>query len=171
MAHEINDVAFIGVNHPEHGPGLDVWVGGGLSTNPMLAQRLGVWVPLDEVPDVWEGVTSIFRDYGYRRLRNKARLKFLVKDWGPQKFREVLETEYLKRKLIDGPAPEQVPHNIDHVGVQKLKNGLNAVGVAPIAGRVSGTILTKVADLAEAAGSDRIRLTAVPEADRARRAR
>ncbi|MBX8692427.1 nitrite/sulfite reductase [Mycolicibacterium porcinum] len=159
VAHEINDVAFIGVNHPEHGPGLDLWVGGGLSTNPMLAQRLGVWVPLEEVPDVWEGVTSIFRDYGYRRLRNKARLKFLVKDWGPQKFREVLETEYLKRKLIDGPAPEQVPHNIDHVGVQKLKNGLNAVGVAPIAGRVSGTILTKVADLAEAAGSDRIRLT------------
>ncbi|MGW4100162.1 MULTISPECIES: nitrite/sulfite reductase [unclassified Mycobacterium] len=159
VAHEINDVAFIGVNHPEHGPGLDVWVGGGLSTNPMLAQRLGVWVPLDEVPDVWEGVTSIFRDYGYRRLRSKARLKFLVKDWGVEKFREVLETEYLKRKLIDGPAPEQVPHNIDHVGVQKLKNGLNAVGVAPIAGRVSGTILTKVADLAEAAGSDRIRLT------------
>jgi len=37
---------------------------------------------------------------------------------------------------------------IDHIGVQKLKNGLNAVGVAPIAGRVSGTILTKVADLA-----------------------
>jgi sulfite reductase (ferredoxin) len=159
VAHEINDVAFIGVNHPEHGPGLDLWVGGGLSTNPMLAQRLGVWVPLDEVPDVWEGVTSIFRDYGYRRLRNKARLKFLVKDWGVEKFREVLETEYLNRKLIDGPAPEQVPHNIDHVGVQKLKNGLNAVGVAPIAGRVSGTILTKIADLAEAAGSDRIRLT------------
>ncbi len=159
VAHEINDVAFIGVNHPEHGPGLDVWVGGGLSTNPMLAQRLGVWVPLDEVPDVWEGVTSIFRDYGYRRLRAKARLKFLVKDWGPQKFREVLETEYLKRPLIDGPAPEQVPHNIDHVGVQKLRNGLNAVGVAPIAGRVSGTVLTKIADLAEAVGSDRIRLT------------
>ena len=159
VAHEINDVAFIGVDHPEHGPGLDVWVGGGLSTNPMLAQRLGVWVPLDEVPDVWEGVTSIFRDYGYRRLRSKARLKFLVKDWGVEKFREVLETEYLKRKLIDGPAPEQVPHNIDHVGVQKLKNGLNAVGVAPIAGRVSGTILSKIADLAEAVGSDRIRLT------------
>ena len=159
VAHEVNDVAFIGVNHPEHGPGLDVWVGGGLSTNPMLAQRLGAWVPLEEVPDVWEGVTSIFRDYGYRRLRSKARLKFLVKDWGVQKFREVLETEYLKRPLIDGPAPEQVPHNIDHVGVQKLKSGLNAVGVAPIAGRVSGTILTKVADLAVAAGSDRVRFT------------
>ena len=98
VAHEVNDVAFIGVNHPEHGPGLDVWVGGGLSTNPMLAQRLGAWVPLEEVPDVWEGVTSVFRDYGYRRLRAKARLKFLIKDWGIEKFREVLEQEYLGRQ-------------------------------------------------------------------------
>ena len=39
-----------------------------------MAQRLGAWVPLDEVPDVWEGVVSVFRDYGYRRLRTKARL-------------------------------------------------------------------------------------------------
>ncbi|WP_454790939.1 nitrite/sulfite reductase [Mycolicibacterium lutetiense] len=160
VAHEINDVSFIGVNHPEHGPGLDLWVGGGLSTNPMLAQRVGVWVPLEEVADVWAGVIGIFRDYGYRRLRSKARLKFLVKDWGVEKFREVLEQEYLKRPLIDGPAPEQVPHTVDHVGVQKIRNGLNAVGVSAIAGRVSGTILTKVADLMEAAGSDRARLTA-----------
>ncbi|MGV0835193.1 nitrite/sulfite reductase [Mycolicibacterium thermoresistibile] len=159
VAHEVNDVAFIGVNHPEHGPGLDLWVGGGLSTNPMLAQRLGAWVPLDEVADVWEAVTAVFRDYGYRRIRSKARLKFLIKDWGVEKFREVLETEYLKRPLIDGPAPEPVKHPIDHVGVQKLKNGLNAVGIAPIAGRVSGTILQAVADLMEQAGSDRARFT------------
>jgi sulfite reductase (ferredoxin) len=159
VVHEVNDIAFIGVNHPEHGPGLDLWVGGGLSTNPMLAQRVGAWIPLDEVPEVWAAVTSIFRDYGYRRLRAKARLKFLVKDWGIEKFREVLETEYLKRPLIDGPAPEPVKHPIDHVGVQRLKNGLNAVGCAPIAGRVSGTILTAVADVAERAGSDRIRFT------------
>lgn len=159
VAHEINDVAFIGVNHPEHGPGLDLWVGGGLSTNPMLAQRVGAWVTLGEVPEVWAAVTSVFRDYGYRRLRAKARLKFLIKDWGIAKFREVLETEYLKRPLIDGPAPEPVKHPIDHVGVQRLKNGLNAVGVAPIAGRVSGTILTAVADLMARAGSDRIRFT------------
>ncbi|RXR80544.1 nitrite/sulfite reductase [Mycobacterium tuberculosis] len=159
VAHEINDVAFIGVNDPEHGPGLDLWVGGGLSTNPMLAQRVGAWVPLGEVPEVWAAVTSVFRDYGYRRLRAKARLKFLIKDWGIAKFREVLETEYLKRPLIDGPAPEPVKHPIDHVGVQRLKNGLNAVGVAPIAGRVSGTILTAVADLMARAGSDRIRFT------------
>lgn len=159
VVHEINDVAFVGVNHPEHGPGFDLWVGGGLSTNPMLAQRVGAWVPLDEVPDVWEGVVAVFRDYGYRRLRSKARLKFLIKDWGIEKFREVLETEYLKRKLVDGPAPEQPARPIDHVGVQKLRNGLNSVGFSPIAGRVSGTILTKVADAVERIGSDRVRFT------------
>ncbi|NKY45541.1 nitrite/sulfite reductase [Nocardia cerradoensis] len=159
VVHEINDVAFIGVEHPEHGPGFDLWVGGGLSTNPMLAQRVGAWVPLEEVPDVWEAVVSLFRDYGYRRLRTKARLKFLIKDWGVEKFREVLETKYLQRKLIDGPAPEKPTRPIDHVGVQKLRNGLNAIGFSPIAGRVSGTILTKVADAVERIGSDRIRFT------------
>ncbi|AVH24714.1 nitrite/sulfite reductase [Nocardia cyriacigeorgica] len=159
VVHEINDVAFIGVEHPEHGPGLDLWVGGGLSTNPMLAQRVGAWVPLDEVPEVWEAVVAVFRDYGYRRLRTKARLKFLIKDWGIEKFRQVLEDEYLKRKLIDGPAPEQPAKPIDHVGVQKLRNGLNAVGFSPIAGRVSGTILTKVAEAVERIGSDRVRFT------------
>ncbi|MGB8960668.1 MAG: nitrite/sulfite reductase, partial [Pseudonocardiaceae bacterium] len=97
VAHEINDISFVGVVHPQHGPGFDLWVGGGLSTNPKIAQRLGAWVPLAEVPQVWAGVTSVFRDYGYRRLRHRARMKFLIADWGAQRFRKVLETEYLGR--------------------------------------------------------------------------
>jgi sulfite reductase (ferredoxin) len=159
VVHEINDVSFVGVNHPEHGPGFDLWVGGGLSTNPMLAERTGAWIPLDEVADVWEGVVAIFRDYGYRRLRSKARLKFLIKDWGIEKFREVLETEYLKRSLIDGPAPEKPIHPIDHVGVTKQTDGLNAVGFSAVSGRVSGTILDVLADSMDKAGSDSVRLT------------
>jgi sulfite reductase (ferredoxin) len=159
VAHEIHDVAFVGVNHPEHGPGFDVWVGGGLSTNPMLGQRLGAWVPLDEVPDVWEGVISIFRDYGYRRLRSRARIKFLVKDWGAEKFRQVLQDEYLKRELIDGPPPVDPAVPIDHVGVHPQVDGKFYVGAAPIAGRVSGGTLVAVAKAAERAGSGRVRLT------------
>lgn len=159
VAHEINDVAFVGVNHPEHGPGLDVWVGGGLSTNPKIAQRLGAWVPLAEVGEVWEAVVALFRDHGYRRLRNKARLKFLVADWGVERFRAVLEEEYLQRRLIDGPPPPQLSRPRDHVGVQRQKNGLNAVGVAPVAGRVGGTRLVAAAAAAERAGSRRVRIT------------
>ena len=71
----------------------------------MLAQRLGVWVPLDEVPEVWAGVVGVFRDYGYRRLRSRARLKFLVADWGVARFREVLEGEYLRPEADRRPGP------------------------------------------------------------------
>ncbi|MBB2946188.1 sulfite reductase (ferredoxin) [Actinoplanes lutulentus] len=158
--YQANDISFVGVEHPEHGPGFDLWVGGGLSTNPRLAERLGVWVPLAEIPDVWEGVVGIFRDYGYRRLRHRARLKFLLADWGVAKFREVLEKEYLGRTLLDGPSPELPEKPIDHIGVHKQNDGRNYVGAAPIVGRTSGTQLGKLADLVEEFGSDRVRLTA-----------
>jgi sulfite reductase (ferredoxin) len=156
---QINDIAFIGAEHPEHGPGFDLWVGGGLSTNPMLAQRVGAWVPLDEVPEVWEGVVSIFRDYGYRRLRSRARLKFLVADWGIEKFREVLENEYLHRTLVDLDAPPVPATPADHVGVHRQKDGRYYVGVAATVGRISGTLLHQVADVVEAHGSRRVATT------------
>jgi sulfite reductase (ferredoxin) len=159
VAPEINDIAFVGVEHPEHGPGFDVWVGGGLSTNPKLAQRLGAWVPLEEVPEVWWGVTSVFRDYGYRRLRSRARLKFLIADWGAEKFRQVLENEYLGRALVDGPEPPAPPYTGDHVGVSRQKDGRYFVGATPTAGRISGTQLAKLADIVEEHGSGRLRTT------------
>src|ERR1700740_713074 len=104
--HEINDVAFAAVRPPETGEvGYDLWVGGGLSTNPMIAKRLGAFVRAGQVPEVWAAVAAVFRDYGYRRLRHRARIKFLIADWGAEKFREVLEKEYLGYALPDGPAP------------------------------------------------------------------
>ncbi len=104
---------------------------------------------------------SVFRDYGYRRLRTRARLKFLVADWGPEKFRNVLETEYLKRPLIDGPAIAPPPTGRrDHIGVHPQKDGNFYIGAAPTVGRISGTTLDRIADIAEQAGGDRIRLTA-----------
>ena len=160
VAHEIHDVAFIGIDHPEYGPGFDVWVGGGLSTNPHLAQRLGAWVPLEEVVDVWAGVIGVFRDWGYRRLRSRARLKFLVADWGVERFREVLEKDYLGRTLLDGPPPPAPPSGRrDHVGVHAQNDGLFYVGAAPVVGRVSGEVLSGLSDLVASVGSDRVRLT------------
>jgi sulfite reductase (ferredoxin) len=161
VVHEINDIAFVGVVHPEHGPGFDLWVGGGLSTNPRFAERLGAWVPLDEVADVWAGVVGVFRDYGYRRLRTRARLKFLLADWGAERFRQVLEQEYLGRELIDGPAPEEPRSRWrDHIGVHRQRDGRFYIGFAPRVGRVDGATLSKVAELAAEHGSDRLRTTA-----------
>jgi sulfite reductase (ferredoxin) len=160
--HEINDIAFVALTGPDGQPGFDLWVGGGLSTNPMFAKRLGVFVRPDEVSEVWAGVTGIFRDYGYRRSRARARLKFLVADWGVEKFREVLETEYLGRALPDGPPPPNSPANRDHVGFTNQVDGRIAVGGTTRAGRTSGTDLVALADLAKqfGRGGGRIRTTA-----------
>ncbi|MFC4868458.1 nitrite/sulfite reductase [Streptomonospora arabica] len=159
--HEINDVSFQGVIGPDGTPGFDLFVGGGLSTNPMFAQRLGAFVRPDQVTEVWAGVTSVFRDYGYRRLRHRARIKFLIKDWGAARFREVLEKEYLGYALPDGPEVDMREGlQRDHIGVHRQRDGRNYIGFAPRVGRVSGTLLSRIAGIAEEHGSDRIRTTA-----------
>ena len=64
-------------------------------------------------------MTALFREYGYRRSRNHARLKFLVKDWGAERVREVLEKEFLDSALPDGSRRRPAPmHRRDHVGVR-----------------------------------------------------
>ena len=158
--HEISDIAFAGVLGPDGDPGYDLWVGGGLSTNPMIGKRLGAFVRPDQVPDVWAGVTSVFRDYGYRRLRHRARIKFLIADWGPERFREVLERDYLGFRLPDGPAPEPpAGHRRDHVGIHAQRDGRCFVGFAPTVGRLSADSLTVIAGLAAEFGSGRVRTT------------
>jgi len=160
VVHEINDVSLVGVVHPELGPGYDLWVGGALSTTPRLGERLGAFVTQEQAAEVWHGVCRIFRDYGYRRLRNKARLKFLLADWGTEKFREVLETEYLGYRLADGPAPAPATGRGDHVGVHLQKDGSYYVGAAPMVGRIGGGTLSGLADLVERTGALGVRLTA-----------
>ena len=158
--HEINDVAFVGVLNENGEPGYDLWVGGGLSTNPMIGKRLGTFVRPDQAAEVWAGVAGLFRDYGYRRLRHRARIKFLVADWGVERFREVLEKEYLGYALPDGPAPTAPLHGIrDHVGVHPQRDGNYYVGFAPTVGRISADLLDVIADLAAKYGSGRVRTT------------
>jgi sulfite reductase (ferredoxin) len=158
--HEINDIAFVGVVNSRGEAGYDLWVGGGLSTNPMLGRRLGAFVRPGQVPEVWAGVTGLFRDYGYRRLRHRARIKFLVADWGPEKFREVLEKEYLGYALPDGPAPDGPRDGIrDHVGVHAQRDGNFYVGFAPTVGRLSADALDVIAELAARYGSGRVSTT------------
>ena len=159
--HEINDIAFAAVRHPETGEaGYDLWVGGGLSTNPMIAKRLGAFVRPGQVAEVWAAVCGVFRDYGYRRLRHRARIKFLINDWGAPKFREVLEKEYLSYPLPDGPAPVGLGLARDHVGVHQQADGLFYVGFAPRVGRLNGELLAAIGTLADRYGSGRVRTTA-----------
>ncbi|WP_396453904.1 nitrite/sulfite reductase [Actinomadura sp.] len=157
--HEINDIAFVGVVNEQGETGYQLFVGGGLSTNPMFSRSLGVFVKPEQAHEVWHGVTSIFRDYGYRRLRSRARLKFLMKDWGAEKFREVLEKEYLGYALPDGPEPAAPDVHRDHLGVHPQKGGGFYVGFAPRVGRLNGELLGVIGELADRYGSGRVRTT------------
>ena len=156
---EINDIGLAGTLGPHGEPGFDLWVGGGLSTNPMFGKRLGTFVAPEQVVDVVLGITGVFRDWGYRRARNRARMKFLVQDWGPIKFRDVLE-ERLGFELtrLDPPSMNGASHR-EHVGVGEQKDGLRYVGFAPKAGRIAGHQLRALAGLAQRYGKGRLRTT------------
>ena len=69
----------------------------------------------------------------------------------PEKFREVLEKEYLGYALPDGPAPVNVaPGGRDHIGVHRQRDGLNYVGFAPRVGRLDGELLGRDRDAGRA---------------------
>jgi sulfite reductase (ferredoxin) len=157
--HETNDIGLVGAVDGDGRAGFDLWVGGGLSTNPMFGQRLGVFVAPDQVVPVVLGVTTVFREWGYRRARNHARMKFLVRDWGPEKFRETLEKEigYPLPDLAEAAETNQVHR--EHVGVGEQKDGTRYVGFTPKAGRITGHQLRAVARLAQRYGRGRLRTT------------
>ena len=158
-ADEVNDIGAV-AHRVDGRVGFDVAVGGGLSTTPYFARSLGAVVAPDELVDVCVGITEVFRDYGFRRARNRARLKFLLMEWGPEKFREVLETQYLGRRLQDGPpAPTTPAAHRDHIGVHRQRDGRMYVGVALVAGRTNAAQLRGVADVARRHGRGRVRTT------------
>jgi sulfite reductase (ferredoxin) len=171
--HEINDVALTAARGPHGEPGFDLWVGGGLGTTPIFAQRLKTFVHPEQAEEVVVGVATVFREHGYRRARNRARLKFLMRDWGPERFRKELErTLGYELETLDDPTPLFGRHR-EHLGVWPQKNGDSYVGFAPRAGRTSGHQLRAVARLAERYGAGRVRTTSqqkmvildVPEAN------
>jgi sulfite reductase (ferredoxin) len=80
--------------------GYNVLVGGGMgmthnnaNTFPYLAKPI-CYVPAGEVVHAAESVIQLFRDHGNRADRKRARIKYMVHDWGVERFREVL-ADYL----------------------------------------------------------------------------
>jgi len=130
--------------------GFQVRVGGGLSTQPHLAQRLDMFIRPEQVVDVARGVTEIFRDEGYRQRRNHARLKFLVADWGAERFREALVERlgWTPEPALLWSEPAGAVQQ-DHLGVHRQKEGDRYwIGVSIITGRVTADQLEAAAGIA-----------------------
>ncbi|WP_407570905.1 nitrite/sulfite reductase [Deinococcus altitudinis] len=157
--HLINDIGFLA--HEVDGKvGFDVWVGGGLGAVAFLAQRLGVFVAPEEVVEVAMAIAGAYRDHGYRVNRKKSRLKYLLKDLGTEKFRELVETDYLKRPMTSGPAaPVARFGGNDVLGVRDQLGGGHYVVVATTVGRISPEKARALADLADRYGDGTLRNT------------
>jgi ferredoxin-nitrite reductase len=76
------------------GPGFEFWVGGGLGAQPMLAQKLADYIPAAEIPAACAATVETHRLYGNRDSRTTARLKFVLKKWGMEKYRQVWQEHF-----------------------------------------------------------------------------
>lgn len=104
-----NDVGLIAVSDGQTLLGFNVAVGGGLGmthkkpdTFPRLADEVA-FVTLDETVSVVEEIIKIQRDHGDRSNRKRARLKYLIADWGIDRFRAELD------KRLGYPVKHPVP--------------------------------------------------------------
>jgi len=154
----INCIALIGTIKDGR-RGYAVRVGGGLSSAPRISQHLGVFVPEDEAMDALRGILDAWRtNLKYRVSRAKARLKFMVDDYGAEGMR--LEVErVLGRRLEDLPDQPRRIDDTEHLGIHPQKqDGRSYIGFPAYLGRMSGERMRQIADIADTAGGD-IRLT------------
>jgi len=109
MASAINDVGLRAVVR-DGKRGFRMTVGGGLGPLPAEAQLLDEFVPEDRLVSRCEAVIRVFNKYGNRQNKNKARLKFVVRERGWEWVREEIEKAY-QDILTDGgiATPEMVP--------------------------------------------------------------
>jgi sulfite reductase beta subunit-like hemoprotein len=156
-APEIHCVALIGVLKDGR-EGFAVRIGGGLSVQPRISRDMGVWVPLEDTVEVLKAVTGVWKDNPrYRLSRAKARLKFMVDDYGPDEVRRMVE-DRLGRTLEPFTAPAPTGET-DHLGVHPQKQpGMSYVGFPVPIGWMSGEQMMQVADVIEQVGAD-VRLT------------
>lgn len=134
------DLGFLAI--VEHGQilGYNVFVGGGMgmthgnaTTFPHMGRPM-MYVPADQVVRAAEAVIRLFRDHGNRADRKRARIKYLVHDWGVEKFRDVL-AGYYGEPLTD-PKPVDVSGFENHLGWHAQGDGRFWYGLCIENGRV-----------------------------------
>jgi ferredoxin-nitrite reductase len=157
---EINDVAFLPAFKGEIF-GFNVLVGGFFSASRVApAIAMNVWVMPDQVVALCEAILLVYRDHGLRANRQKARLMWLIDQWGVEKFREVVEQQigFTLEPEAETDAIDRVRR--DHIGLYpQQQSGLNYVGLCVPAGRLEASDMYEFARLAEVYGTSELRLT------------
>ena len=135
-----NDLGFLAIVEGGRIVGYNVLVGGGLGTTPSAQKTFPfLSVPLcyvdrAQILSIGEAVLKVFRDFGNRSDRKRARLKYLIHDWGLPAFRAKIE-EYLGHPLAD-PRPVCVTDVDDHMGWRDQGDGKLSLGIPIENGRL-----------------------------------
>jgi len=137
----INDIGLIPSKNSARvaaeGPGFEFWVGGGLGAQPILGLKLFDYIPASEIPAACAATVETHRLYGNRDSRTTARLKFVVKKWGLEKYRQIWQEhfeEYLQKlgrpkfELKARPSEVWAPA-VNEPFYKQKKNGLYGVEV------------------------------------------
>ncbi len=160
---EINDVALWPARLPGGELGFNLLVGGGLSDGPRMASDLDVFVAPADAVECVRAIAQLYGELGNRQNRGVNRMRYLVEELGPERFRDELES---RARFELRPAGEALTrrHRGDHVGVHRQRGGgargpLHYVGCSVLLGRLPGRDLVRFADLAARLGDGTLRLT------------
>ncbi len=135
-----NDLGYLAVVEEGELVGYNVLVGGGLGTTPSAGKTFPflalemAYVDRADLLAVGEAVIKVYRDFGNRSDRKRARIKYLIFDWGMPAFRAKVE-EYLGRALAD-PRPIAVTGVDDHLGWHEQGDGRLFLGLPVENGRI-----------------------------------
>jgi len=172
---EINDVGMLPARLEDGTVGFNLRVGGGLSDGPRMASDVDVFVRPEQAVEITRAIAQVFGELGNRENRWANRLRYLVQELGPERFREELQ-DRVSFELT--PAGEDLTKRYrgDHIGVhpQKGSGGFvtrpHYVGLNVPVGRMSGEHFVEAARLAEEYGEgvrlatdQNLILTGVPE--------
>jgi ferredoxin-nitrite reductase len=157
---EINDVAFVPA-YKNDTLGFNVLVGGFFSGKRCEAAiPMNVWVHPRDVVALCEAILIVYRNHGLRANRQKARLMWLIDEWGIDKFRSEVEQQLGHSLQTAAPKDEILWDKRDHIGIHAQKQpGLNYVGLHVPIGRLYAQDMFDLARMAEVYGSGEIRLT------------
>ncbi|NIS07900.1 MAG: nitrite/sulfite reductase [Candidatus Dadabacteria bacterium] len=97
--------------------GFEIWVGGGLGASPSLGHLWTEFMPVEDMIPFSAAIIRIFDRHGERKVRMKARMKFLIRKLGMDEFRKLVEAEMAALKvdpswndyLNDIPEQERAP--------------------------------------------------------------
>lgn len=183
----IHDLGYIAQTRVENGVerrGFKLYVGGGLGSVPQNAKLFDEFLPEEEMLPMAQAICRVFGRYGEKKDRGRARMKFLVKDWGIEKFKEeVLKerqilkadarwTDFLPKTRKDFEAPLKPASSLDlasqseefkawykaNVYHQK-QQGYKSVTIALPLGDITAHQLRALADIARKYTHENIRTT------------